>query len=48
MQQIIDELSLDPDLKDVFMEFDQLCMDIDIPEPEQYLLENELENLKNW
>ena len=46
MQKIIEELSLDPDLKDMFIEFEQIGMDIDIPE--QYLLENELENLKNW
>ena len=40
MLEIIEELRLDPDLKDLFtdIEFEQLGMDIDIPE--QYSLEN--------
>ena len=52
IEKIINELRSEPGLQDIFtsieqqLEFEQLGMDIDIPE--HGLLENELENWENW
>ena len=52
IEKVINELRSEPDLQDIFtsieqqLEFEQLGMDIDIPEHD--LLEKELENWENW